>query len=159
MTTNIWEDLFGEFDSFNKRFERLFSDLISGDGDIKTYGYTMFQGPDGVPHVHEYGNAVGEHALVSNNIREPLTDISVEGDKIRVIAELPGVQKNDIQLEGKKNALTISVDTETRMFKKTLSLPYDVDPDTAKAEYNNGILEVTFAALDSKPDVKRISIE
>jgi len=158
--TNIWDDFFEEFDSFNKRFETLFSDLTNNnDGDIKTYGYTMFQGPDGVPHVHEYGNAVGEQTLISDNVREPLTDVSVEDDTVRIIAELPGVQKEDIQLEGKKNALTITVDTLVRKFKKTLALPCDVDLDTAKAEYNNGILEVTFIASGFKPNGKRISIE
>lgn len=159
MTTNIWDEFFEEFDSFNKRFETLFSDLTNNGGNIKTYGYTMFQGPDGIPHVHEYGNAVGEQTLISNNIREPLTDVSVENDVVRVTAELPGVQKDDIQLEGKKNSLTISVDTTARKFRKTLALPCDVDPDTAKAEYNNGILEVTFVTSGSKPNGKRISIE
>ncbi|MFA6804294.1 MAG: Hsp20 family protein, partial [Candidatus Methanomethylophilaceae archaeon] len=46
-----------------------------------------------------------------------------------------------------------------RKFRKTLALPCDVDPDTAKAEYNNGILEVTFVTSGSKPNGKKISIE
>ena len=46
MTSDIFDDLFGGFDAMNRRFEALFSDLKNCE-NVKTYGYTMYRGPDG----------------------------------------------------------------------------------------------------------------
>ena len=55
-TDDIWNDLFGGFDSLNRRIEDMFSRMDMSGPDVKTYGYTMWQGPDGVRHVKEFGN-------------------------------------------------------------------------------------------------------
>jgi HSP20 family protein len=161
MTTDsddMFDDLFGGFEAINQRFEQLFSNLT--DCDVKTYGYTMVRGPDGVPHVHEYGNAIEDQHSLGEGVREPLTDVSSSDDgKVRVVVELPGVEKEDIGLEGTKDSLKVSVDTTTRKFEKTLALPNDVDPNSAVARYNNGILEVTMTSLEAKPRGKKIAID
>jgi HSP20 family protein len=156
-TDDIWDDFFGSFDSFNERIEKLFSNF--DDPEMKMYGYTMYQGPDGIPHVREFGNAVNEHRIASNNQFEPLTDISQEGNTVRVVVELPGVKKEDIQLEGSKDTVAIFVENSNKKFDRTFALPCNVDPETAKAEYNNGILEITLTAIDIKPAGRRIPIE
>ena len=46
---DIWNDLFGGFDRMNRRIEDMFSQMDMNGSDVKTYGYTMYQGPDGVP--------------------------------------------------------------------------------------------------------------
>lgn len=162
MTSNIWNDwdeLFGGFDSIGKRFEELFSDFNTANDNVRTYGYTMFCGPDGIPHTREFGNAIGEHAMNNNMLREPLTDVVLDGNLVRITVELPGVSKEDIQLEGSKDSVTISVNTDTKSFRKDLALPCEVDPDSAKAEYNNGILEILIDSKESKPKGKRIAIQ
>lgn len=128
------------------------------------YGYSMTVGPDGKPVIREFGNvkpsmrpsAFGppKPGLKVVEEREPLVDTIVEPDAIRVVAELPGVEKADIELNGAERSLTISVDTEKRKYYKEVDLPEDVDPDSAKASYNNGVLEVRLAKLKksrSKP--------
>ncbi len=155
MDKDIWEEFFR---NFNRRFDSFFSGM-GPESDVKTYGYTMYQGPDGIPHVREFGNAVGEYAPRSlGTAREPLTDVSRVGDEISIIVELPGVEKEDIVLEGGKNFISVSVDTEEKKFSKTLALPCDAEADSAEAEYNNGILEIRMKAADPEPEKKRIEI-
>jgi HSP20 family protein len=81
----------------------------------------MRVGPDGKPRIEEFGNA--PEAPGQEGAREPLTDIIEENERIRVIVELPGVEKEDIQLHVEDHLLDISVDREDRKFSKTLELP------------------------------------
>lgn len=154
--SSIWDDIFGNMDSFQKRIEEMFNNL--NDPNVKTYGYTMYKGPDGEPHVHEFGSGVGVGSVPADGVREPLTDITVDGDVVSIVIELPGVDKEDIQLEGTDSTMTVTVDTEKRKFKKTVPIPVPVDPDSAKAEYNNGILEVTLASKDKPKEGRKIPI-
>lgn len=156
-TDDIWNDFFGDgFTKMNKIVEKVFSNI--DEPGTRTYGYTMYQGPDGIPHVKEFGNTIGEKAAIGDHAMEPLTDVAVEDSKVRAVAEIPGVSKEDIVLESTRNSLSITVDTPKRKFSKILALPCDVDPDSASAEYNNGILEVILDRIGSESEKKRISI-
>ncbi|MDR1405424.1 MAG: Hsp20/alpha crystallin family protein [Candidatus Methanoplasma sp.] len=158
-TDDIWNGLFGgNFEAMARKMEKMFSEMENLRGaDVKTYGYTMYRDSDGSRHVKEFGNSVGDREI-SYGAGEPLTDVSLEDGTIRAIAEIPGVLKEDIVLEGTKSTLSIGVDNGRRKFSKTLALPCDVDPDSAKAEYNNGILEVTLTPIVTPDSKKRISI-
>ena len=146
--STIWD----EFNEMHKRMERMMNGFTS---NAKTYGFTVHVGPDGVPHMHEFGDDVP----ASDNVREPLTDVSVENDVVRIVVELPGVQKEDIRLDCTETSVTVSVDTENRKFRKTVPLETNIDVDSAKAEYNNGILEVTVNSKSKTPEGKRIEIQ
>ena len=157
MNDDLWNSIFGDFGDIERRFERMFSELSKGNG--KTYGYTMYQGPDGIPHVREYGNSVGTCSpMISASEREPFTDVTRNGDKVSVVVELPGVKKEDIVLEGNRSSLQVSVDTENKKFRKSIALPCEVDENSATAEYNNGILEVNLTAKNSLESGRRIAI-
>jgi len=68
------------------------------------------------------------------------------------VAELPGVEKEDIKLSGTEDILTIMVDTAQRKYFKEVSLPGKVRVREAKSQYKNGVLEVTLPrAKDGKP--------
>ncbi len=94
--------------------------------------------------------------------REPLVDVADMGKQIRVVAELPGVEKKDIELSVDSIGLRISAKSgfekkeekkeqgyfyhERRMqgFFRTIPLPVEVLPEKAIAEFKNGILSVTI---------------
>jgi len=153
---DIWDDWENMFKNFDKRFKEMLSE--AGD-NVRTYGYTMYQGPDGVPHVREFGNAVGDYAPLPAGTREPFTDVTKEDDRVHVTVELPGVRKEDIDLEVTDSTLTVSVDTESKKFSKSVALPCDVKSETARAEYNNGILEVVMDSRKSSPKGRKVSID
>lgn len=153
-------DIWSDWESLFKNFDKRFKEMLSEAGDnVRTYGYTMYQGPDGVPHVREFGNAVGDYTPLPAGTREPFTDVTREGDKVHVTVELPGVRKEDIDLEVTDSTLSVSVDTESKKFAKSIALPCDVKSDTAKAEYNNGILEVVMESKRSSPKGKKVKID
>jgi HSP20 family protein len=110
------------------------------------YGYSVTIGPDGKPVVREFGNVKrgeGRHWKAIQDKREPLVDVVSTGKEVRVIAEMPGVKKEDINVTVNEKSMVISVDSEERGYYKELDLPGVVDPKGAKSNYNNGILEVT----------------
>ncbi len=158
-TYDIWNDLFGGFESLNRRIEDMFSSMDMSGPDVKTYGYTMWQGPDGVRHVKEFGNTGSRMGAIGpSGVKEPFTDVSEEDDVVRIVAEIPGVQKQDIGLTCNSNVLSIKVSTPGREFEKDLALPCDVDVDSARAEYNNGLLEVTVDKVSPSDRGKTITI-
>ena len=71
-------------------------------------------------------------------------DVLDEEEEVVVVAELPGVKKEDINIYMSKGRFIISVDTAQRKYHKELSLPEEVDPKGGKASYKNGVLEVRF---------------
>jgi len=124
------------------------------------YGYSMTIGPDGKPKIREFGNVkpsndaetcgLNKPCLDVKQEREPLVDIVDAEEEIKVIAELPGVAKEEIKLSGTPEKLTISVDTPQRKYYKQIGIPSKIDPKKAKTSYKNGVLEVTLPKIEEK---------
>jgi len=113
------------------------------------YGYSITVGPDGKPQVREFGNIrpsaerrFGRPSISISEEREPLVEVISTDSEINVIAELPGVEKEDIKLHATETTLTISAETQKRKYYKEVELPEKVDPKKAKSTYKNGVLEV-----------------
>jgi HSP20 family protein len=133
------------------------------------YGYSMTIGPDGKPQIREFGNieptprtepfGTRRPKLNVKEEREPLIDVINTNNEIKVVAELPGVEKNDIKLYGTEKTLTISVDTPERKYYREIDLPALVDHKTAKSEYKNGVLEVTLTKKKEQKKPKGEPIE
>ena len=81
---------------------------------------------------------------------EPLIDVFDERDGIRVIAEIPGAYKDDIDIYVTEDMLRISVHTDDVKFYKEIVLPTRVNPKTATATYKNGVLEICLKKTGSK---------
>jgi len=173
------------FDDFERSFEEMFrgmelpKDLIRerklpGGGTVKemgpfVYGYSFSQGPDGKPVIREFGNVkpsirggpfgMSKPSLDVKEEREPLVDTIVQSDNVKVVAELPGVEKSDIALECDGRNLVLKVDTDKHRYYKSLELPVEVDPDTSKASYKNGVLELILRRKSPGNKAKQIQIE
>ena len=109
----------------------------------------------------------------SNVAWEPFVDIYETADEVVVHAELPGMNREDIELTMEKGVLTLSgqrqanndapADSYLRLerrygrFVRSFALPGVVDHDNIKAEYANGVLTVRLPKLEAaKP--RRIEI-
>jgi HSP20 family protein len=102
----------------------------------------------------------------------PPINVFQQGDEILAIVELPGVDKNDLQIQAKENSIRIagkkaadypeagSAHRRERVFgqfDRTLTLPVRLEPDRIKAEYRDGILALFLPqAEQDKP--KTISV-
>jgi HSP20 family protein len=123
------------------------------------YGYSMRIGPDGKPEVNEFGNIKkGLKGPQIKEEREPLVDVVETNGEVRVVAELPGVEKSDIKLHGTEDAIDISVDTPHYKYYKEVQLPSKVRIKEAKSTYKNGVLEVAIPKVESKAKGERIDI-
>lgn len=125
------------------------------------YGYSMKIGPDGKPEIQQFGNI--KKSLKGPEVkeeREPLVDVVETNSEIRVVAELPGVEKSDIKLHGTEDSLEISVDTPQNKYYKEVPLPVKVNVKEAKSTYKNGVLEVVLPKMyPQKPKGEQIDIE
>ena len=138
------------------------------------YGYSMTIGPDGKPKVREFGNVkspnqlgvtgtVGKATKSSQQIsaeREPLVDLNTTDKEVKVVLEIPGVKKENIKINVFDEAVEITANNPQRKYHKTIDLPKEANPETAKSTYQNGILEIIFSKKENtKPKGKEIKIE
>ena len=185
-------DMFRSFNDMHKEMDRMFNvfndiskdapkELVreyqTSDGaNVReigpiVYGYSVTIGPDGKPHVKEFGNVkgagehnLGQHLGAKPQIsaeREPLSDITSTDNEVKVILEMPGIKKEDIKINAYDEKVEIKTsDNAQRKYHKILDLPKQADIETARSTYNNGILEVTFdKKKEQKPKGKEIKIE
>ena len=73
---------------------------------------------------------------------EPQVMVSTEAGNAKVAVELPSVNRKDLSLHCAEDSLTLSVKTSAGSWIKEVRLPFRVDPDTAKAVFKNGRLEL-----------------
>jgi HSP20 family protein len=128
------------------------------------YGYSVKIGPDGKPQVRKFGNIDAFPNMLGGGLtvkeeREPLVDVIKGSDDIRVIAELPGVSKEDLRLTADENTVTIESTAPEHRYRKVVDLPEPVDPKSAKSTYKNGILEATFRLRKKSGSGVSINIE
>jgi HSP20 family protein len=163
----IFGNFFREFDEMEREFERLFGEALrSGGGGPWYYGYHYHVGPDGKPHVETYGNLpnmpqLGDQELqaLDSDVREPYTDVMEDQDTVVITAEMPGIEKKDVKLSATGREFEITAESETRKYHKTLTLEREVDPKTARATYNNGVLEIKVKLKEKKPKGVDIKVE
>ena len=158
-----------QFKDFEKELPKnLVRESRTPEGGVKkeigpfVYGYSVTIGPDGKPVIREFGNVrSGEDRPLKaiQDKREPLVDVISSGTDVRIIAEMPGVNKEDIDVTVNEKAMTISVDREDRGYYKKLELPGIVDPKGARSTYNNGILEVTIPLKSSGEGGIKLKVE
>jgi HSP20 family protein len=106
----------------------------------------------------------------------PRMDVFEKDNALVVKAELPGLKKEDVQVELDDGGLVIrgesKAETETheekfyRMersvgtFYRRLPLPFDVQPDQIQASMNDGVLEVRIPRPASKPaEARKIPVK
>ncbi|MBI2185360.1 MAG: Hsp20/alpha crystallin family protein [Thaumarchaeota archaeon] len=145
------EELFGEMTE--KMPEKLIKEKKLPDGTTVremgpyVYGYSVTIGPDGKPQLTEFGNVKPspkskEYPLDLTEHREPLVEVIDQGNEFRVLAEIPGVPKESLKIHAAERSLSIDAEHNDRRYAKELELPEEVDPETARSKYNNGVLEI-----------------
>ncbi len=126
------------------------------------YGFRITIGPDGKPHIEEFGNVrkIRGRPVISEE-REPLVDVFEEGDEVVVIAELPGVNKEKIKcrVSEDRKKLYIKASNEYHKYYKEVELPVPVEPGSAKASYKNGVLEVRLKKAKVEEEEKGYEIK
>jgi HSP20 family protein len=140
------------FTSFRHEMDRLFDDFFS-PAEARSFGR---------PAAASAGGMGGAW---------PSLDVSETPEAYKVCAELPGLDPEDVQIELKDNALTLSGEKRDERreedgdrfyaeraygrFRRTIPLPAEVDPDKCDASFKDGLLTVTLAKNPQARDQAR----
>ncbi len=113
------------------------------EGMKGVFGFSIKTAVGGKPIVEPFGNIkkTPKGPKVEEE-REPITDVFDEKDEIRVYAEMPGVNQEDIKLDLKEDILDISVQSGDRKYHKEVLLPVKALAENLSSSYKNGILEI-----------------
>lgn len=123
---------------------------VGGEKGFKAvYGFSVKVGGAGKPIVERFGNVREdrEKGPVVEEVREPLVDLFDEGDRLILVAELPGVEEADILHEIKDDILIISARSAGRKYQKELLLPATVNASAATSSYRNGVFELILPKI------------
>jgi HSP20 family protein len=104
----------------------------------------------------------------------PQLEVSREGNKLIIQADIPGIKKEDVKIDLRENELCISGErrSETQRneggyyqsersygsFRRTVPLPRGVKPDGASATFENGVLRIELEAPPEGAQGRRIEV-
>ncbi|PTQ75258.1 Hsp20/alpha crystallin family protein [Celeribacter persicus] len=123
------------------------------------------------------GMSLPDHTFAMNS------NVSETDDAITVTAELPGMTENDVTVSVSGNRLTIEGEKKTETasdedkddktarayhrierycgsFRRVMSLPFDVDPDSVAAEMKDGVLTLTLPKpAEARSEAHKIEVK
>jgi HSP20 family protein len=101
----------------------------------------------------------------------PSVEVSETDDAVKVIAEVPGLDKGDVEVTLHEGVLTLRGEKKIERngtlyserwegaFERDIQVGDDVDPDKVKASFKNGMLTVEMSKKpEARREVKRITI-
>jgi HSP20 family protein len=105
----------------------------------------------------------------------PSIDVSETDNEVRISADLPGVSESDVYVSLVDDILTIRAEKKLEKkeekenyhlversygtFLRALRLPYAVDSDKIRAEFDNGVLTVTVTKCKDKEQSRKIPVQ
>jgi len=131
----------------------------------------------GFEHINSFlDNFMGRKTEIGRTDFEPFVNTREGEHAYHVELDLPGMKKEDINVDIKDNIITISGERKTKeelkeedyykiessygKFERSFSLPENVDIENIHAESEDGVLEVIIPKLEKKTDKpKKIEIK
>jgi HSP20 family protein len=121
-----------------------------------------------------YGQGSAEENLTTSAFVPPV-DIYEDEHNISLKIEVPGIDQKDIDVRLENNTLTVRgerkfekeekeenfhrVERRYGSFYRAFTLPNTVDPDSVKADYDNGLLKITLAKkAEAKPKQIKVNV-
>jgi len=107
--------------------------------------------------------------------RTPTMDVADLGNRYEMILELPGISKDNIDIQVTPNAIEISAKQETTEeekkknwirrersstnFYRYLELPEELKTDSVEAEMKDGVLTIKLPKVEPKPEFKATKVK
>ena len=128
------------FDEFFDEIERMMNEMLRGDAE-----FHMEQG--------QGSNAGPSAGRGSDDGHDVHLDVHETEEELRIVADIPGVGKEDIELKCDGTTLTLEATGGDRRYSERIDLPTRVDEHSASATYNNGVLEVVFDRTEDSTSI------
>jgi HSP20 family protein len=116
-----------------------------------------------------------QQSFAGEGIWAPSVDVFEREGNLVVRADLPGLGKDDVRVEVVEGALVLEGERRQEReversgmyraertygtFRRVIPLPEGVDPESAEARFDNGVLEVTLRLPEEKARRRRIEIQ
>jgi HSP20 family protein len=147
---------FIDSDSFRDMVEDILRDNIQQEDHI-IHGITSKSKPY-TRGIDEIPCDSSEEPLPDEIDQEPFADIIKDEQIVSVTIALPDVQKKDIRVRMSSQDLEIIINRNGTTWYDSIELSALVDPETAIASFNNGILDVTVERKHLYDQGKKIDI-
>ncbi len=148
----MFDDIFDEMRRMQKKMDQLFNAIMTSDYLLPS-------------------KTKGKKEMLT-----PLSDVIEDKDKVKIVMDMPGVDKKDIVIDLTPEGARIVAEKkiEKKESKKNIKrferryagyvryipLPWNVDIDNAKASYKNGVLEIVIPKKGAiKKNKKKIKVE
>jgi HSP20 family protein len=121
-----------------------------------------------------FGETMEERAP-AEMMRVPSIDVIDQGDNVLVRAEMPGIDKEKLQVQAMPEALTIHAEMRKEheeksenvirkerrlgMFQRVVPMPVEILPNEVKASYTDGVLEVTLPKSEQAKSRKPVEVK
>lgn len=107
----------------------------------------------------------------------PAVEIKEKKDMYKIKVELPNVDKNDIDVELAKDAISIKAESKFEecneeenlktsefrygKFTRIIPLEHEINPENAKSEFKNGVLHIELPKIEKQENenIKKLKIE
>ncbi|ATW26432.1 Hsp20/alpha crystallin family protein [Candidatus Formimonas warabiya] len=117
-----------------------------------TYGFSIRTSGLGRPMIQPFGNVrAGAGKVEFDETWEPILDVFDEQDHVLVVAELPGISEDQLELKIEDDHLQLRA-SGLRQYKKNIPLPYAVDENKIVSVLKNGIVEITLPKKSDQPE-------
>jgi len=157
-------DTLDELDRYFEELERDIQNAVrKGLAETRgTYGpfmagFSFKLGPEGRPSIQFFG----DNPAHGDGYRSPLTEqvVDEKTGTLRLVLDMPGVEKDDIDLSVAEDTAVVKAERGERKYRAEVGLKAEVVPDSGKAEYRNGVLEILFSLRDkTNKGYRRVSI-
>jgi HSP20 family protein len=144
-----------ELDHYFEEFERSVEEAVrsSVNTGARAFskpvvaGMAMGFGPEGKPRIQFFG----DNLIGPDGFRAPIYEqvLDEKEGNLRLLVELPGVEKEDVQISALEDKVTLEAAKGERMYRTEVLLQRDIDPDSGVASYKNGLLDVVFKLRDN----------
>lgn len=158
---DFMESLMNEVEKMMKNLDMNDPDAIRKKLGPMVWGWNVSIGPDGKPTFKEFVNIRPnpKGTPVATKDREPLVDVFIEDKIVRAIIELPGVEKNDINVKTTESKIVVNAKSGDRNYSCERDLTVEVKPKTAVAKYKNGILELTIERKEPAKEEEKFEVK
>lgn len=120
------------FDEFFNEIERMMNEVFGANAEFR------------------FEHNAGGQSTTSHDVH---FDVHETDNELRVVADIPGIDQEDIDLKCDGKTLMLDAEGSDRSYSERVSLPVAVDEHSASATYNNGVLEVTFDRADDSTTI------
>ena len=156
---DMLDELDHYFDEFEKDVQEMMRGSMSSMEDSKPFmaGFSFKLGPEGRPSFQVFGDSL----TGKDGYRSPLTEqfLDTKDGRLNLVLDMPGVEKNQIRIDTTDESAIVTAENETRRYRAEVGLKARVNPETAKAEYRNGVLDISFSLKDKdNKGFKRVDI-